>query len=204
METTGLEGHTTTRSPPSRRLEHTGSGAGRRRPLEPDRGHGDVVAKVVRSTPGSRAPRPRPAAARVRSGSSVTGSMRDAHPEGVGQLAGDLAQGGALVQALGPVAVGGQVLIAEVEPGDPPKRSSDSMTRQVSPARPQPVSGLMASASVYSTVSRSGEMCSPWSTVSSPVLTMAVISPGGSTSIMPRSSRAAPTPPASAVITGVR
>ena len=37
----------------------------------------------------------------------------------VGQLSGDLPQGGALVQALGPVAVGGQVLITEVEPGDP-------------------------------------------------------------------------------------
>ena len=49
------------------------------------------------------------------------------------------------------------------------------MTRQVSPASPQPVSGLMASARVYITVSRSGEMCSPWRTVSSPVLTMAVI-----------------------------
>ena len=52
------------------------------------------------------------------------------------------------------------------------------MTRQVSPARPHPVSALMASASVYITVSRSGEMCSPWSTVSSPVLTMAVTSRG--------------------------
>ena len=36
----------------------------------------------------------------------------------------------------------------------------------------------MARPSVYITVSRSGEMCSPWSTVSSPVLTMVVISPG--------------------------
>ena len=53
------------------------------------------------------------------------------------------------------------------------------MTRQVSPARPQPVSGLMASARVYMTVSRSGEMWSPWRSVSSPVLTTAVISPGG-------------------------
>ncbi len=43
----------------------------------------------------------------------------DAHPERAGQLRGDLAQGGALAQPLGPVAVGGQVLVAEVEPGDP-------------------------------------------------------------------------------------
>ncbi len=47
------------------------------------------------------------------------------------------------------------------------------MTRQVSPLRPQPVSGLMASASVYITVSRSGEMWSPWRSVSSPTLTTA-------------------------------
>ena len=52
------------------------------------------------------------------------------------------------------------------------------MTRHVSPARPHPVSGLMASARVYITVSRSGEMWSPCRTVSSPVLTMAVISDG--------------------------
>ena len=78
------------------------------------------------------------------------------------------------------------------------------MTRQVSPASPHPVSGLMASASVYMTVSRSGEMCSPCSTVSSPTLTMAVISSAGSTSIMPRRRRAAPTPPASAAITVAR
>ena len=76
------------------------------------------------------------------------------------------------------------------------------MTRQVSPARPQPVSGLMASAKVYITVSRSGAMWSPWSTVSSPVLTMAVMSDGGTTSTIPRRSRAAPTPPARAAIIG--
>ena len=86
----------------------------------------------------------------------------------------------------------------------PPSRSSDSITRQVSPARPHPVSALMASARVYSTVSRSGEMCSPWRTVSSPVLTMAVIDAAGTTSTMPRRSLAAPTPPASATIIGSR
>ena len=43
----------------------------------------------------------------------------DGHAKGAGQLAGHLAQGGALGQTLGPVAVGGQVLITEVEPGDP-------------------------------------------------------------------------------------
>ena len=47
-------------------------------------------------------------------------------------------------------------------------------------------------------------MCSPWSTVSSPVLTTAVMSGAGMTSIIPRSRRAAPTPPASAAIIGIR
>src|SRR5258706_9975661 len=44
-------------------------------------------------------------------------------------------------------------------------------------------------------------MCRPWSTMSSPVFTMAVTSGGGTTSIRPRRKRAAPTPPARAVIT---
>ena len=47
-------------------------------------------------------------------------------------------------------------------------------------------------------------MWSPWRTVSSPVLTMAVMSAGGTTSTIPRRSRAAPTPPARAVIIAVR
>src|SRR5512132_1978408 len=42
----------------------------------------------------------------------------------------------------------------------------------------------------------SGLMARPCSTMSSPVLTMAVTSAGGTTSTIPRSRRAAPTPPA--------
>ena len=45
----------------------------------------------------------------------------DADPPRAGQLAGDLAQRGPFGQALAPVAVGGQVLVAETEPGDPPQ-----------------------------------------------------------------------------------
>src|SRR4051812_228290 len=45
-------------------------------------------------------------------------------------------------------------------------------------------------------------MCSPCRTMSSPTLTMAVTSDGGTTSTSPRRKRAAPTPPARAVITG--
>src|SRR4051794_30797613 len=44
-------------------------------------------------------------------------------------------------------------------------------------------------------------MCSPCRTMSSPTLTMAVTSDGGTTSTSPRRKRAAPTPPARAVIT---
>ena len=47
-------------------------------------------------------------------------------------------------------------------------------------------------------------MCSPCSTVSSPVLTTAVISSAGTTSTIPRRRRAAPTPPARAAITVAR
>src|SRR5919106_1658996 len=62
---------------------------------------------------------------------------------------------------------------------------------------PQPRSGSMAPATVYVTVSMSGLMASPCSTMSSPVLTMAVTSAGGTTFTIPLSRRAAPTPPAS-------
>src|SRR3954454_10645032 len=44
-------------------------------------------------------------------------------------------------------------------------------------------------------------MCRPWSTTSSPVLTMAVIDEGSVASTRPRSMRAAPTPPARATST---
>src|SRR3954452_15081883 len=44
-------------------------------------------------------------------------------------------------------------------------------------------------------------MWRPCSTMSSPVFTTAVMSAGGTTSIRPRRNRAAPTPPARAVIT---
>src|SRR5690349_21749877 len=44
-------------------------------------------------------------------------------------------------------------------------------------------------------------MCRPWSTTSSPVLTTAVTSDGGTAATNPRRQRAAPTPPARAVIT---
>src|SRR5262245_24331096 len=60
---------------------------------------------------------------------------------------------------------------------------------------PQPRSGSMASASVYVTVSMSGQMASPWSTMSSPVLTMAVTPSGGTTSTSPRSRRRRQRPP---------
>src|SRR5580700_10024892 len=53
-------------------------------------------------------------------------------------------------------------------------------------------------------MSRSGLMCRPWSSVSSPVLTTAVTSPGATTRTRPRRRRAAPTPPARAVITACR
>ena len=70
------------------------------------------------------------------------------------------------------------------------------------PPAPNRDSGSMAPASVYVIVSRSGLTCRPCSTTSSPVFTIAVISAAGTTSTMPRSIRAAPTPPANAASTG--
>ena len=146
MDTTGFDGQTTTvPAPPGRRARRARAGPGRR--LEPDPGHGHVVAEVHevlleadlgpvhQLQPGSQ---------------RVVGHRddADAHPARAGQLAGDLAQRGAFAEPLSAVEVGGQVPVAEVEPGDPAQPASDSMTRQDSPARPQPVSGLMASASV--------------------------------------------------------
>src|ERR687893_3087684 len=71
--------------------------------------------------------------------------------------------------------------------------------------RPQPRSGSIAPATVYTTVSRSGLIASPCSTMSSPVLTIAVTSPGGTARTSPASRRAAPTPPHSTeTVTGGR
>ena len=47
------------------------------------------------------------------------GHQADAQPPRAGQLRGHHSQPGALTEPLGPIAVGGQVLVAEVEPGDP-------------------------------------------------------------------------------------
>src|SRR5215218_159990 len=63
---------------------------------------------------------------------------------------------------------------------------------------PHPVSGLAMPASVYMTVSRSGQMWSPQRSKSSAVFTTTVRSPGGSASCRPAASLAPPTPPASA------
>ena len=60
----------------------------------------------------------------------------------------------------------------------PPSRASSSMTAQLSPATPHPVSRLSMPARVYVTVSRSGQMERPCSSMSSPTLTIAVMSRG--------------------------
>ena len=80
----------------------------------------------------------------------------------------------------------------------PPSRSSACMKVQVSSARPQPVSGLAMPASVYRTVSRSGEMLSLRCSKSSPVLHTTVRQSGGSVRYRPSASLAPPMPPESA------
>ena len=126
METTGLEGQTTMASASCEGLEHAGPGTGPVGPLEPHPGHGHVVAEadevLLEADLG-----PVHQLSRVRSGSSVTGTTWTSTPHERASSRGDLAQGGAFGQALGAVAVGGQVLVAEVEPGDP------TQTRRATP-----------------------------------------------------------------------
>ena len=95
-----------------------GAGPGRLGPVEADAGHGHVVVEaheVLLEADLGPVGQLQPGAERV------VGHRQqvDADAPRAGQLAGDLAQGGPLGQALGPVAVGGQVLVAEAEPGDP-------------------------------------------------------------------------------------
>src|SRR5262249_15546326 len=72
-----------------------------------------------------------------------------------------------------------------------PRRHSN-----VSPARPHPRSTSRRPARAYIAVSRSGETCSPHTSVSSPVLPMTVSSRGSRCAVRPRRSLAAPVPPA--------
>src|SRR5262245_2057062 len=74
-----------------------------------------------------------------------------------------------------------------------PRRHSN-----VSPARPHPRSTSRRPARAYVAVSRSGETCSPHTSVSSPVLPMTVSSRGSRWVARPRRSLAAPVPPARA------
>ena len=60
----------------------------------------------------------------------------------------------------------------------PPSPAATVIASRVSPATPQPLTGSMRSESVYSTVSMSGEMCSPSSSTSSPTLPM-IVTDGG-------------------------
>src|SRR5918997_3485639 len=73
-----------------------------------------------------------------------------------------------------------------------PRAAKDSSTM------PQPVSGLARPASVYITVSMSGQTRKPHRSKSSAVLTMTERSPGESTAWSPAASFAPPTPPAKA------
>ena len=79
---------------------------------------------------------------RVRSGSSVTGSSRTPTPNRSASSPVTVPERRALGQSLRPVEVGGEVLVAEVEPGDAAEGPRASMTRQVSPPSPQPGLGV--------------------------------------------------------------
>ena len=96
------------------------------------------------------------------------------------QRGGDVGERVAGVEHLGADQVGGDVEVAEAEPG-----RLDAVDRQLvlDPpglvARPQPRSVSMPPPRVYITLSRSGQTRSPCTVMSSPVLTIAVISASG-------------------------
>ncbi len=77
----------------------------------------------------------------------------------------------------------------------PPSEASAPMKFQLSSARPQPRTGSLKPASVYSTVSRSGETWRPRCSKSSAVLTATASAPALSTALRPSASFAPPTPP---------
>ena len=141
----------------------------------------------------------------------AVGHRQDAHADvpGRGDLGGDLGERRPLRAAGRAVEVGRQIAVAEAEPCDrrlgrrpaAPRRSgrgrpSPSTSRRRGPSRAR---GSIAPASVYTTVSRSGEIASPLITASSAVLTTAVIDDGSTTWTAPARKRAAPTPPHSTV-----
>ena len=130
-----------------------GAGRGRVGPSKRTARHGHGVAAVGRSSPGRRSR----SADAVVIGQGHPGPHRvvghgqepDGHPPGPGQLGGHLAQGRPLAQALGAVEVGGQVAVTEAEPVLAAELGSRaSITVQVSPASPQPVSSLFSPARV--------------------------------------------------------
>src|SRR6185503_14006664 len=88
--------------------------------------------------------------------------------------------------------------------GSAPYSRNSSPIRQLSPVRPQPRSASAAPASVYITLSRSGQIRRPCRVTSSPVLTIAVTWSARpapvANSRTPCRNRAPPTPPARTVI----
>ena len=109
-------------------LEHAGPGTGARRPPRSGRRPRPRRGGGGRSTPGSR-PRVRPPAAPgCGAGSSVTGTTLTPTPHDRASSPVTSPRVAPSAEALGAVAVGGQVAVAEVEPGDPaqpPERLHD-------------------------------------------------------------------------------
>ena len=86
-------------------------------------------------------------------------------PHAARELGGHRRQRRALGQPPGAVQVRAEVAVAQPEPRRPAVAARrHSIACHVSPASPQPVSGLTAPASVYSTVSRSGLTWRPYRT----------------------------------------
>ena len=114
----------------------------------------------ARSNPGTRVHRGRSAPG-CAPAKSLIGINACRIPSRAASYARDLGERHAASQRQGAQHVHREVAIAEPEPASPPSSASADMKFHVSFARPQPATGLLTPASVYMTVSRSGEIAKP-------------------------------------------
>ena len=181
------------------RVENPGRGPRLGRAVEAHRAHGHVVvpAHEVRLEVdlglaavllGDGHERPQP----------VVGRREQAGGDAParGHLRGHLRQRRARGEPPGAVQVGAEVAVTEPEPVVAAVSGERGHRLPRLAGEPPAGLGLISPARVYVTVSRSGLMCRPWSSVSSPTLTMAVTSAGSTARTSPARNRAAPTPPA--------
>ena len=201
MLTTGFDGPITTSSaspiaPSAAALARAVSAPSKRTPRSPP-APGD--APRSRSWKSSSPPS---VSIIVRSRSSLAGSTRAGIPSAAGHGGGGIGQAAPARMQL--------ACDARAWPGRrhrsgtrSPRRSARACAMRgvrVRPPRPSPPRGIGRPASVYRTLSMSGHTRSPWSSVSSPTLTITLRSPAGQHLRKPWASFAPPVPPARSTV----